>query len=120
MGDSFGTAFEMIYRRCFFLQDLRLRSIPPTLINTEKNRNTSILDWRKFVEILTKHIHCLKIMNTTVYKNKHEISIKGYFCPNFRKMEKRIENTNQRVTMFFLACLSDIDHRKNIWNPGLV
>jgi hypothetical protein len=30
MGDSFGTAFERVYRRCFFLQDLRLRSIPPT------------------------------------------------------------------------------------------
>jgi hypothetical protein len=33
MGDSFGTAFERIYRRCFFLQDLRLRSIPPTPAN---------------------------------------------------------------------------------------
>jgi hypothetical protein len=31
MGYSFGTAFERIYRRCFFLQDLRLRSIPPTV-----------------------------------------------------------------------------------------
>jgi hypothetical protein len=32
MSDSFGTTFERIYQRCFFLQDLRLRSIPPTLI----------------------------------------------------------------------------------------
>jgi hypothetical protein len=31
MDDSFGTAFERIYRRCFFLQDLRRRSIPPTV-----------------------------------------------------------------------------------------
>jgi hypothetical protein len=30
MGDSFDIAFERICRRCFFLQDLRLRSIPPT------------------------------------------------------------------------------------------
>jgi hypothetical protein len=28
MDDSFGTAFERICRRCFFLQDLRRRSIP--------------------------------------------------------------------------------------------
>jgi hypothetical protein len=31
MGNSFGTAFERICRRCFFLQDLRWRSIPPTV-----------------------------------------------------------------------------------------
>jgi hypothetical protein len=31
-------------------------------------------------------------MNTTVYKTKPEISIKDYFCPNFRKMKKGIEN----------------------------
>jgi hypothetical protein len=30
MGASFSTAFEKISRRCFFPQDLRLRSIPPT------------------------------------------------------------------------------------------
>jgi hypothetical protein len=51
-------------------------------------------------------------MNTTLYKNKPEISIKDYFCPNFRKMKKEVENRNQRVTIFFLVCLSDIDHRK--------
>jgi hypothetical protein len=53
----------------------------PNLINTEKN----ILDWRKFIEVLTKHIQCLKIMNTPVDKIKPEISIKGYFCPNLGK-----------------------------------
>jgi hypothetical protein len=36
MGDSFGTAFERICRRCFFLQDLRLRSIPPTAATVPK------------------------------------------------------------------------------------
>jgi hypothetical protein len=41
-------------------------------------------------------------MNTPIYKNGPEISIKGYFCPNFRKMKKGIENKNQRVTIFFL------------------
>jgi hypothetical protein len=30
ISDSFGITFERIYRRCLFLQDLRLRSIPPT------------------------------------------------------------------------------------------
>ena len=59
-------------------------------------------------------------MNTLVYKNKLEIFIKNYFYPNFRKMKKEIENRNQKVTLFFLVCLSDIDHRKNICNPGLV
>jgi hypothetical protein len=31
-------------------------------------------------------------MNTPVYKNKPEISIKDYFCPNFRKIKKKVEN----------------------------
>jgi hypothetical protein len=68
------------------------------------------------VEILTYYIHCLKIVNTPVYKNKPEMSIKDYFCPNFRKMRKEIENRNQKVTLFFLVCLSNRDHRKNICN----
>jgi hypothetical protein len=85
------------------------------------------------VETLTSYIHCLKIINTTVYKNKLGISLKDYFYPNFKKMKKGIENKldlrgiikgienrNQRVTIFFLVCLSDIDHRRNIRNPGLV
>jgi hypothetical protein len=59
-------------------------------------------------------------MNTPVYKNGPEISIKGYLCPKFRKMKKGIENKNQRVTIFFLECLSDIGHMKNILNPSLV
>jgi hypothetical protein len=33
MDDSFDTAFERICQRCFFLQDYRRRSIPPTSIN---------------------------------------------------------------------------------------
>jgi hypothetical protein len=33
MDDSFGTAFERICRRCFFLQDLQRRSIPPTCMH---------------------------------------------------------------------------------------
>jgi hypothetical protein len=82
--------------------------------------NTSILGWRKFVEILTRHIHCLKILSTPVYKNKPGMSIKGYFCPNFRKMKKAIENENQRMTIFFLVCLSLTKPRKNIWNHSLV
>jgi hypothetical protein len=51
-------------------------------------------------------------MNTAVYKNKPELSFKDYFRPKFRKMKKGIENRNQRVAIFFLECLSDIDHRK--------
>jgi ssDNA-binding Zn-finger/Zn-ribbon topoisomerase 1 len=63
-------------------------------------------------------MHCLKIMNTPVYKNKPKMPIKDYLCPNFRKMRKGIENKNQRMTIFFLVCLSYIEHRKNIWNPS--
>jgi hypothetical protein len=37
------------------------------------------------------------------------MSIKGYFCPNFRKMKKAIENKNQGMTIFFLVCLSYIE-----------
>jgi ssDNA-binding Zn-finger/Zn-ribbon topoisomerase 1 len=48
------------------------------------------------------------------------MSIKDYVCPNFIKMEKVIENKNQRMTIFFLACLSYIEPRKNIWNHSLV
>jgi hypothetical protein len=59
-------------------------------------------------------------MNAPVYKNKPEKSIKDYFCPNLKKIKKGIVNRNPRVTIFFLACLSDIDHKKNIWNPGLL
>jgi hypothetical protein len=55
-----------------------------------------------------------------MYKAKPEISIKAYFYPNFRKMKKGIENRNQRVTTFFLACLSVVVHWKNIWNPSPV
>jgi hypothetical protein len=38
--------------------------------------------------------------------------IKGYFCPNIRKMKKAIENENQRMTIFFLVCQSYIEPRK--------
>jgi hypothetical protein len=31
MDGSFGAAFERICQRCFFLQDLRRRSMPPTI-----------------------------------------------------------------------------------------
>jgi hypothetical protein len=48
-------------------------------------------------------------MNTPVYKNKPKMSIKDYFFPNIRKMRKEIENKNQRITIFFLVCLSYID-----------
>jgi hypothetical protein len=57
-------------------------------------------------------MHCLKIMNTLVYKNKPEMSIKDLFCPNFRKMKEVIENKNQRMTIFFLVYLSYIVPRK--------
>jgi hypothetical protein len=57
-------------------------------------------------------MHYFKIINTTIYKTKPEISIEGYFCPNFKKIKNGIENRNQRVTIFFLVCLSDLDHRK--------
>jgi hypothetical protein len=42
-------------------------------------------------------------MNTTVYKAKPDLSTKTYFCSNFRKMKKGVENGNQRAIVFFLA-----------------
>jgi hypothetical protein len=35
-------------------------------------------------------------------------------------MKKVIENKNQRTAIFFLACLSYTEPRKNIWNHSLV
>jgi hypothetical protein len=59
-------------------------------------------------------------MNTTVYKAKPDLSTKTYFYPNFRKMKKEVENRNQRATTFFLVCLSDVVHKKNLLNHSLV
>jgi hypothetical protein len=59
-------------------------------------------------------------MNTPVYINKPEMSIKDCFFPNFRKMKKVLENKNQRMTIFSLVYLSYIEPRKNTWNPNLV
>jgi hypothetical protein len=59
-------------------------------------------------------------MSTPLYKNNPGMFIKGYFCPNFRKMKKTVENENQGMTIFFLVCLSYIKPRKNIWNQSLV
>jgi hypothetical protein len=58
-------------------------------------------------------------MNTTVYKAKPDLSTKTYFYPNFRKMKKEVENRNQRATTFFLVCLSDVVHKKNLLNHNL-
>jgi hypothetical protein len=42
----------------------------PKPIKPDKNRNTSILDSTKFVEIHTQHTHYVKIPNTLVWPNK--------------------------------------------------
>jgi hypothetical protein len=59
-------------------------------------------------------MHCLKILNIPLHKNKPEMSIKNCFCPNFRKNKKVIENKNKKMTIFFLASLSYIEPRKNV------
>jgi hypothetical protein len=35
-------------------------------------------------------------------------------------MKKGIKNGNQRATTFFLTCLGDVVHKKNLLNPSLV
>jgi hypothetical protein len=59
-------------------------------------------------------------MNTTVYMTKPNLPTKTYFCPNFRKMKKELENKNQRMTTFFLVFLSDVVHKKKLLNHSLV
>jgi hypothetical protein len=90
----------------------------PKLINPEKNRNTSILGWRKIIEIHTQHTHYLKILSTPVYKNNSRMSIKNYFYPKLRKIRKAMKNNNQRMNIFFLEYLSYKEHRKNAEDPS--
>jgi hypothetical protein len=61
----------------------------------------------------TQHTHCLKILNTPVYKNNSRLSIKNYICPKLRKLRKIVENNKQRMNIFFLVYLSDKEYRKN-------
>jgi hypothetical protein len=35
-------------------------------------------------------------------------------------MKKGIKNGNQRATIFFLTCLGDVVHKKNLLSPNLV
>jgi hypothetical protein len=37
-----------------------------------------------------------------------------------RKIKKGVENRNQGATIFFLACLSDVVHKKNLLNHSPV
>jgi hypothetical protein len=48
----------------------------------KKNRNTPVLDLRKFVEIQTHLRHYLKILSTPVYKINLSFAIKDYIYPN--------------------------------------
>jgi hypothetical protein len=66
----------------------------------------------------TQHTHCLKILNTPVYKNNSRLSIKNYICPKLRKLRKIVENNKQRMNIFFLVYLSDKEYRKNTEHPS--
>ena len=84
----------------------------------KKNRNTHVLDLRKFVEVQTQLRHCLKILSTPVYNINIGLSIKNYIYPKLRKLRKAMENNKQRMNIFFLVYLSDKEHRKNIEDPS--
>jgi hypothetical protein len=51
--------------------------------------------------------HCLKILNTPVYKINSKLSIKNYICLKLRKLRKAIEINEQRMNTFFLIYLSN-------------
>jgi hypothetical protein len=84
----------------------------------KKNRNTHVLDLRKFVEVQTQLRHYLKILSTLVYKINTGLSIKHYICPKLRKLIKAVENNKQWMNIFFLVYLSDKEHRINIEKPS--
>jgi hypothetical protein len=78
----------------------------------KKNRNTLVLDLRKFLEMQTHLRHCLKILSTPVYKTNSSFAIKDYIYPKLRKLRKAIEVNEQRMNMFFLVYLSNEEPRK--------
>jgi hypothetical protein len=77
-----------------------------------------VLDLRKFVEMQTQLMRCLKILSTPVYKINSGLSIKHYICPKLRKLRKEIKISEQRMRIFFLVHLGNEEPRKNIENPS--
>jgi hypothetical protein len=77
-----------------------------------------VLGLRKFVEIHTQHMHCLKILSTPVYKINSSFAIEDYICPKLRKLRNVAENNKQGRNTFFLVYLSDREHRKNTEKPS--
>jgi hypothetical protein len=71
-----------------------------------------VLGLRKFVEIHTQHMRCLKILSTPVHKINSSFAIKDYIYPKLRKLRKAIEVNEQRMNMFFLVYLSNEEPRK--------
>jgi hypothetical protein len=61
-----------------------------------------------------------KINKHPVYKVKEGLFTKACLCSNLGKFRKGIENGNQRATIFFLACLSYVVHKKNLLNHSPV
>jgi hypothetical protein len=45
---------------------------------------------------------------------------KACLCSNLGKFRKGIKNGNQRATIFFLACLNHVVHKKNLLNHSPV
>jgi hypothetical protein len=48
------------------------------------------------------------------------LSTKTCIFPNLKKIKRGIKNGNQRATIFFITCLGDVVHKKNLLNPSPV
>jgi hypothetical protein len=64
-------------------------------------------------------VSCLKLINTPVYKVK-DLFTKAYLFSNLGKLRKEIKNEKQSATIFFLAFLSYVVHKKNPLNHNPV
>jgi hypothetical protein len=71
------------------------------------------MNLRKFVDVQTQFNHCLKIVGTPVLKIQVGISIKSFFYPKLKKIRMALGINEQWVKLFFLAYLSNREHRKN-------
>jgi hypothetical protein len=60
------------------------------------------------------------MLSTPVPKIKQFLSPKTCFLLKLGKNGKGTKNRNQRVILFFIACLSDKVQGKNTWNPSPV
>jgi hypothetical protein len=60
------------------------------------------------------------MLKSLVYLAKKRLTTKTCLGLNLKKMKRGVKNENQRATIFFLAYLSNIVHKKSLLNPLLV